>query len=600
MVAIVIAEIFPMWDTLIRPVREHLPLWLMLLPVFSAVVAGFARQVGAEAVRRTMLVNLLLSAALSVWLVAAYEPLKPVSSQEQAARLGPLERFQFRDSFAWVGESRDVLVEQINRRGERGIAKVTAQWGPDIRFAVGVDGISVWFVALSVLLVVVGSGVCESLRPNADGRMPMAVASTPSVAWLWLQASLVGTFVALDVVLFVMCWMSTLLAVAWLAGRGGDSQRHNVLPRLLKASWLGGWLVALGLGGLVLAVGWLQPPPTPSEATLIFSIPELASGIRLWTVAGGNAYLWGTINIWLFWLLVVGFTWPLGLAPLHRGFVDAFASAPRGVALVLAGVLLKVGVYGWLRFIVPVFPDLLSQHAASFTTLVGLSSLFAAVLAFGERDWHRRIALATSSSVGLSLIGVMTLTLEGMTGGLLRVLSHGLTAGLLVWLLPREGVESLFQAISSDDRCFADEFGGLKKTPDPVTLRRRWLVRFALFAWIGLPGLSGFVAEFVTPFGLFQHEFNAAALSLISSGLIAWMWVRADREPLDWSRDLWTRRDTLVAATLVALNIALGVAPQFVVNRLQPSLVLLLPVDRTTSQRDAAAELKQASQSEVR
>ncbi len=573
-----------MWDTLVRPIREHLPLWLMLLPVCSAVLVGFVRLAGAAAVRQTMLVNLLLSVALSVWLVVAYEPLKPATSQEEAALLGPLERFQFRDSFAWVGETRSALVERLNRRGERRVIEVPAQWGPNIRFAVGVDGISVWFVALSVLLVSVGSSLREPLRPNADGRMPMAVISTPSVAWLWLQASLVGTFVALDVVLFVACWMSTLLAIAWLMGSGGDSQRHEVVPRLLKTSWWGGWLVTLGLGGLVLVFGWLRTSPNPAVSSLIFSIPELIAGIGQLTVAGENAFLWGTINVWLFWLLVVGFTWPLGLAPLHRPFVEAFASAPRGVALVLAGALLKIGVYGWLRFVAPVFPDLLHQHSDTFTTLVGLSSLLAAALAFGERDWQRRIALATSSSVGLSLIGVMTQMTEGLTGGLLRVLSHGLTAGLLVWLLPRERVGSLFQAAANDDRCFADEFGGLKKTPDPVTLRRRRLVRFALFAWIGLPGLSGFVAEFVTPFGLFQHEFNAAALSLMTSGLIAWMWVRADREPLDWSRELWTRRDNFVVAALVTLNVALGVAPQFVVNRLLPSLMSALPVQSEHSE----------------
>ncbi len=592
-----------MWDTLVRPVREHLPLWLMLLPVFSSVLVGFARLAGAAAVRQTMLVNLLLSVTFSVWLIAAYDPLKPATSQEQAAQLGPLERFQFRDSFAWVGETRSALLERFNRRGERRIIEVPAQWGPNIRFAVGVDGISVWFVALSVLLVSVGSSVREPLRQNADVRMPMAVLSrtpprspeqltddrardfsTPSVAWLWLQASLIGTFVALDVVLFVACWMSTLLAMAWLMGAGGDSQRHEVVPRLLKASWWGGWLVMLGLSGLVLAFGWMRPSPNPAMSSLIFSVPELIAGIGQLSVAGESAFLWGSINVWLFWLVVVGFSLPLGLAPLHRPFVDAFASAPRGVALVLAGVLLKVGVYGWLRFVLPVFPDLLHQHADSFTTLVGLSSLLAAALAFGERDWNRRIALATSSSVGLSLIGVMTLTIEGLTGGLLRVVSHGLTAGLLVWLLPRVGVGSLFQAATNDDRCFADEFGGLKKTPDPVTLRRRRLVRFALFAWIGLPGLSGFVAEFVTPFGLFQHEFNAAALSLMTSGLIAWMWVRADREPLDWSQELWTRRDTFIVASLVTLNVALGVAPQFVVNRLQPSLMSLLPMQAEPSE----------------
>lgn len=575
-----------MWDTLVRPIREHLPLWLMLLPLLGAVFISIAKRAGTDTVRRAMQVHLLLSVALSIWLVVAYEPLKPMSSPEQAAFFGPLQRFQFRDSFAWVGESRSALLERFNRRGEQRVLEVPAQWGPDIRFAVGVDGISIWFVALSVLLVAVGA--------NSEFGIP----SSP-LAWLWLQASLVGTFVALDVVLFVSCWMSTLFAIAWLVGHGGDSQRHDVVPRFLKVSWLGGWLVALGLGGLVLAFQWVLPSPNSAEAPLVFAIPELVAGIGRGTAGGDNAYLWGTINVWLFWLLVVGFTWPLGLIPLHRGFVETFASAPHGVALVLAGVLLKVGVYGWLRFVMPVFSDLLSQHADVFTTLAGLSSLLTAALAFGERDWRRRIALATCSSVGLSLTGVMTQTNEGLTGGVLRVLSHGLTVGLLVWLLPRRSGEWLV-ASGGQDKSQSDAVS--LPSNSPLATRHsplfcpRWLVRFALFAWIGLPGLSGFVAEFVTPFGLFQHEFNAAALSLMTSGLIAWTWVRADRNPLDWSQTCWTRRDAFVAATLVGLNIALGVAPQFVVNRLQPSLISLLPV----GQGAAAALSPTSSVSEVR
>ena len=98
-----------------------------------------------------------------------------------------------------------------------------------------------------------------------------------------------------------------------------------------------------------------------------------------------------------------------------------------------------------------------------------------------------------------------------------------------------------------------------------------------------MPGLSGFVPEFLTPFGLFQHEFNAAAMSLATSGLIAWMWVRAERDLPDWSHTIWSRREMVVAAVLVTLNIGMGIAPQFVVDRVQPSLLRLLPLDRETS-----------------
>ncbi len=577
-----------MWDTLVRPIHDHLPLWLLLWPMLGAVIVGVARQVGAEAVRRTMQVNLCLSVALSVWLVVAYEPLKPVDSAEQAALLGPIERFQFRDSFEWVGETKTALLERTRRNGDRQVVEVPIRWGPDIRCEVGVDGISIWFVALSVLLVAIAASG-EWRVGSGEPNLPDSALRTPHspLPWLWLQASLVGTFVALDVVLIVVCWMSTLLAVAWLMGQAGDSQRHDVTPRLLKRGWWGGWLVLLGLGGLVLAFGWLRPFPNRVETPLVFSIPELMAGIRQSSMSGESALLWASVNNWLFWLLVVGFTGPLWLAPFHRGFVEAFASAPRGLAIVLAGVLLKVGVYGWLRFILPLFPELVRQHGDGFTTLLGLSSLFAAVLAFGVSDWRRRIALATCSSISLSLLGMTTLTLEGLTGGVLRLLSHGLTAGLLMWLLPSRSGEWLVASGEQDKSNATPVFSNSPlATHHSPLISARWrvgLMRFALFAWIGLPGLGGFVAEFVTPFGLFQHDFNAAALSLATSGVIAWMWVRAERDSPDWSHAGWSPRDTFVAAVLVTLNIGLGVAPQFVVDRVQPSLLSLLPMDREIS-----------------
>lgn len=558
-----------MWDGLVRPIRDHLPLWLLLLPILGMMLLPIARSLSSRAVQWTMRVVLGMSVVLSVCLVVAYEPLKLSSLAAHRAGFGPLERFQFRDSFGWVGESRTALLERTRNDGTQQVIEVPIRWGPDICIEVGVDGISLWFVALSVLLVGVGSGEWSvgSGKPNtAHSGLPNP--GTP-LAWLWLQASLVGTFVALDVVLFAMSWMSTWLAVAWLMGRGGDSQRHAVTPSLLQRSCWSGWMVLLGLGGLVLVCGWLRPVANRPETPLIFAIPELVAGVSRGAMSGESALLWASVSTWLFWLLVIGFTGPLWLVPFHQGFVSGFESAPRGVSMVLAGVLLKVGVFGWLRFILPLFPELLRQYADSFTTLFGWSSLFAALLAFGATDWRRRIALATCSSISLSLLGISTLTQEGLTGGLLRLFSHGLTAGLLLWLLPRE------EPATAGSNCAGS---------NEVTQRWRvGLVRFSLFAWIGLPGLSGFVAEFVTPFGLFQHEFNAAALSFATSGVIAWMWVRSEREPLNWSGDGWSHRQTIIAAVLVALNLGMGVAPQVVVDRVQPSLMQLLPGDRVTT-----------------
>ncbi|MCX7418919.1 MAG: proton-conducting transporter membrane subunit [Planctomycetia bacterium] len=547
-----------MWNLYLRPIRDQLPLWLLLLPLLGMVMVALGRRFHESAARQTLCVNVLTSVLLCVWLVAAYEPLKPTPDREQALIFGTVDRFQFRSSFSWIGESRSETLERTLPNGQVSSLEIPIRWGPDIRLEVGVDGISLWLTALSVLLVTVALSVeCRSET------------EVPAIAWLWLEASLIGTFVALDVVLFSICWMSTLLAVAWLMGNYGDIQRHATVPRLMKATAIGVWLVTIGLCGLVLAFGWLRQSPNRPYPPLIFSMPELIAGLGHWTAGGDNLILWANVSPWLFGLLVFGFTGPMLLAPFHRAFVMSISSAPPAVSIVLVGALIKVGLYGWLRFIIPVFPDLLRLNAEFLTTLVGISSLLAAVLAFGQTHWPQRIALATTSSIGLSLLGLMTFTLEGMVGAMLRLLSHSLTAALLLWLLSRSSNSEHQPEV-------------LTKEPHnhPLHNRQRALFRLALCAWIGLPGLSGFVAEFVSPFGLIQHEFNLALLSLTTSGLIAWMWVRADRDEPRWPLTPWTSRDWSVAITLVGLNIALGIAPQFVITRIEPSLVALLPTDR--------------------
>ncbi len=546
-----------MWNFYLRPIRDQLPLWLLLLPLLGMVLVSLGRRFHESAARQTLFVNVLTSVLLCVWLVAAYEPLKPTTDREQALIFGTVDRFQFRSSFSWIGESRSETLERTLPNGRVSSMEFPIRWGPDIRLEVGVDGISLWLTALSVLLVTVALSV--------ECRSETAV---PAIAWLWLEASLIGTFVALDVVLFSICWMSTLLAVAWLMGNYGNIQRHVAVPRLMQATAIGGWLVTIGLCGLVLAFGWLRQSPNRPHPPLIFSMPELIAGLGHWTAGGDNLILWANVSPWLFGLLVLGFTGPMLLAPFHRTFVMSISSAPPAVSIVLVGALIKVGLYGWLRFIVPVFQDLLRLNAEFLTTLVGISSLLAAVLAFGQTHWPQRIALATTSSIGLSLLGVMTFTLEGLVGAILRLLSHSLTAALLLWLLSR-----------SSNPEHQPEAPAREPHNHPLHKRQRAFFRLALCAWIGLPGLSGFVAEFVSPFGLIQHEFNLALLSLTTSGLIAWMWVRADCDEPRWPLTAWNPRDWSVAITLVSLNIALGVAPQFVITRIEPSLVALLPTD---------------------
>jgi NADH:ubiquinone oxidoreductase subunit 4 (subunit M) len=559
----------------IRTIRETLPLWLVCVPVAGTLALALAARFGEPAARRTMLVNLIVSLGLSIWLLAAYEPLQAVTQPASGALFGPIERFQFRSSFAWVGERRLTKIVVSLPDGSQQQRVVPIAWGPDIHVGVGVDGLSVWLVGATVLVIVCGwlreqhsagriVNPSELVAPaTADG---VTIHPTVTAAiWLWLEASLVGTLVALDVVLLVVCWMSSLLALGCLLARGGDATRKIATQRFLRVQWVGCGLIWLGLAGLVLAFGWLRESPG-RVPPLVFAVPELIAGIGRWTVAGDNLYLWTMVSPWLFVLLGVGFTVPLMLAPFHRGFVAALASAPPTVAVVLAGVMTKLGVYGWLRFVVPLFPNQIQSMSEMFILAVGLSGLYAALQALAAETWRTRVAFATMASSNLMLLGVVTMTIEGLTGGVLRWLGHALTAGLVLWLLPSSEAEKR----RDENSTHAAE-------------RRAAAFRLGLWAWIGLPGLSLFAAEFVTLFALFEKNELSMVFSLTISLLLAWTWVRADREQMAWSAAPWSVREWFVIGGLLLLNIAMGVTPDVVVRRVQPSLMMLLPPPESTA-----------------
>ncbi len=560
-----------MWESVVGPIREHLAAWLLLISCLGAVMTYAARGIGKVVVRRTLLCTLGLCAALSLWMVVAYQPLKLTVDLSQAMTLGPLDRFQFRTSLPWIGGFRPASIERTLADGTSRVVDVSAAWGPGIRLDVGVDGLSLWFVMLSVLLV----GLAAATDQGDSGE-------SYGASWLWLLASLVGTFVALDVVLLSVCWLSTWLAVAWLLRHGGEVDRREVTFRLVKTAWIGSWLTALGLCGLVLIFGWLRQTPMRPQPPLLFAIPELLHGLKQMS-SGEHLLFWRTVSPWMFWLLLIGFTWPLMLAPFHRVLLAGLSSAPTGLAMVLAGVAIKVGLYGWLRFLVPLFGDLLEHLELLLATAVSVFSLFAAVLALGQADWRSRVALATASSLGLCVLGIVTMTLQGLTSGLLRGLSHGLSIPLLIWLCGRdlaprfqlEAQRSNNGSVSESKNAF--DAGSQVSEPQAGSLGRRSLCfRLAIAGVIGMPGFGGFVSDVLLPLGLFQQEFNLGLISLATSGLLAWMWVRAERDAPVMSV-AWSGRDWLVVGVLLSANATLGLFPQFVIDRVQPTLVQSLP-----------------------
>ncbi|MBF0146891.1 MAG: NADH-quinone oxidoreductase subunit M [Magnetococcales bacterium] len=355
-----------------------------------------------------------------------------------------------------------------------------------IHYRMGVDGISLPFVLLTTLL----TPICilaswESIQKRVKEYM---------IAFLALEAFVVGVFCALDFILFYILWEAMLIPMFLIIGVWGGPNRIYAAMKFFLYTLAGSVLMLLA----VLAMGIKGGT---------FSIPELM-----------DLPLSFQFQVWVFLGFFVSFSVKVPMWPVHTWLPDAHVEAPTAGSVILAGILLKMGAYGFLRFSIPMLPD----AARFFTPLIFALSLVAviytALVALMQRDLKKLIAYSSVSHMGFVTIGLFTFNQQGVEGGILQMINHGIVAGALFLLV---GV--IYDRLHTREII---RFGGLAQRM-PI-----YAVIFMLFsmASVGLPGTNGFVGEFLILLGAFLASkavaFLAATGVVLGAAYMLWMYKR--------------------------------------------------------------------------
>ncbi len=448
---------------------------MILLPAAGAIAVALLGNSHPEAVRRLSLLVTLATLGLAAGVVANYEP----TTKEQLA--DQIMAPQMVTRTTWF---------QFTGAGDQSI-KIEAY--------LGIDGISLWLVALTALLTV--SSVLVSWTA-IDTRV------AEFFAWLLiLETAMLGVFCSFDLILFYVFFEFTLIPLFFLIGIWGGSQREYAAGKFFIYTLTGSLVSLLGLLAVVLTVHSVNPE------VFTFSIPELAQEIKtqLATADVELAEFWRTAQFWMFLALFAGFAIKVPLFPFHTWLPLAHVEAPTAGSVLLAGVLLKLGSYGFLRLALPLLPlAVVDVGVPLVATLSVIGILYGAFCALSQRDMKRLVAYSSVSHLGFCMLGIFALNAEGIAGGTMQMINHGLSTGALFLL-----VGMIYERLHTRQ---LDDMGG-------IAAKLPWFsccLVFACLSSMGLPGLNGFVGEILSLIGMFKVHPGYAALG--TSGIIIGAW----------------------------------------------------------------------------
>ena len=439
----------------------------------------------------------------------------------------------------------------------------TSEWLPQFGMSIhlGINGLGALMVLLTALLTPVA--VLASWR-EID-RHPRAF----FVCLLALEAALMGVFCAQDVMLFYVFYEAVLIPMYLIIGIWGGAKRHYAALKYFLYNFLGSVLMWIAM----FFVYFHQTNPDGSPvAQRSFDWGAFVETAR--TLDGSGA---GSAGLWLFAAFAAAFAAKSALFPLHTMAPDAYAEAPTAGSVFLSGVLAKMGLFGFLQLALPCFPLAATTCAPVMIALGLIAVVYGAAVAIAQTDFKRTIAYSSISHVGLIVAGIFATLLAHGQGGInysevafngvaMQMFSHGITVAVLFILLgmlaERRGTRDVAQ------------FGGLA-APMPRFAVLFWI---ALFASIGLPGLSGFVGEFLLLQGLMSVKFGYAAVAATGVILGAIYMLRLCRDLMfgvpgeenSKLRDVCPR-ETLVVAILLAVSLWVGLLPQPLLNLMQNS-----------------------------
>jgi len=413
---------------------------------------------------------------------------------------------------------------------------------PDIHFHLGLDGISLWLVVLTTFLV----PLCVLISWKSIHERVKEF----FILLLVLETSMVGVFLALDLFLFYVFWEFTLIPMALLIGMYGHERRVYSAVKFFLYT-------AIASVFMLVAILWLYAQTgsfdyaTIQRAVLRESIPNI------WGAGG-----------WLFMGFFVAFAVKVPLVPVHTWLPDAHVEAPTAGSVLLAGVLLKMGTYGLLRFNVGLFPYQAREHAPWIAFLAIIGIVYGALVAMVQPNLKKLVAYSSVSHLGFVVLGIFSFTQAGVDGAVYQMLNHGISTGALFLL-----VGMIYERRHTFE---IKDFGGLA-TPMPVYAM---LFLVVTLSSIGLPLLNGFVGEFLILLGAFQAKAWWGALAatgvIWSACYMLWMYQRVffGSSLSDANRGLsdLSLRERASLWPLAAAALVMGVWPLYWLSTIEPAV----------------------------
>ena len=437
----------------------------IFFPLLGALVLLIAASKNLDVIKLVGLTTTLLTFVISLALYAGYD----------SAATG----FQFTQKLVWIE-------------------------GLSISYFVGIDGMSLLLILLTTFLTPLAllatwNSVHERLKEYV-------------IMILLLEVGMIGVFAALDLFLFYVFWEAMLIPMYFIIGIWGGQERVYAAIKFFLFTLFGSLLMLVA----ILVLGYFASASGGGFTTDLLALYDLAGKIP----AG--------LQFWLFLAFALSFSIKVPLFPLHTWLPDAHVQAPTAGSVILAGVLLKMGTYGFIRFCLPLFPDAAIRLAPYFSVLAVIGIIYGALVAMVQTDVKKLVAYSSVSHLGFVVLGIFSMTEEGMQGAIIQMINHGLSTGALFMIVGMIYDRAHTRQIS--------DFGGVAKVM-PVFATFFMIVTLSS---IGLPGLNGFVGEFLILVGSFSSMFlqSYAFAAFAASGVIfaavymLWMYQRVMLGPV--------------------------------------------------------------------
>ena len=447
--------------------------------------------------------------------------------------------------------------------GSMGMVERTP-WAPSlgIEYHLGVDGLGALMLVLSALVTLMSVDAAHHVHRQPGLYFALV---------LLLEAGLFGSFTALNFFHWFLFWELSLIPAFFLIKLWGGAKRGPAATQFFVYTMAGSVALLLSFLAVFLSTGSMD-------------FEQLAAMAATGTLEQAVVAHLGPVMLWLAMGVLAGFAVKVPLAPFHTWLPATYSEAPSPVTMLLTGAMSKMGVYGLLRIAVPLFGHQIAQMRTPLLVLAVITVVMGAWAAAAQKDLKRVFAYSSVNHLGYCLLGIFALAIPSagaaaqtsqaaaLNGVILQMFNHGVTAGALFWFI------AMMQERSGGERGI-DHFGGLRK-PAPVLAG---LMGIALFSSLGLPGLNGFVGEFLIFRGVFPLNWQAAAISvlglLITAAVILTVIQKVFTGPVP---EKWASfpdmhgGERLAMAPVIGIMLLLGLLPQLVLEHVNPTVMYLL------------------------